>query len=588
MNLTEQLPRPAVPPPADPPTQPAVVVPADPPTLRLPSEHTTKMPVNNDRARQDPPTVQMPAMEAEDPPTVRVRVPRPARPWPAAGAPQVDENVPQPPPQLPPPPRETPAEDEHHEEQPEVEVPAQRRGGRKLVLLGFALVAVVALGAGAVFGGPTVLTALGLGGPSTTTVPPPAPLAPTPQLRPATTGTAPTSDGVKAALAGPASSPALGTLTGSVVDPTTGSTLWDSNSGTPLTPASAGKLLTTSAALLSLDPQTRFTTTVVAGSEPGTVVLVGGGDPTLSSLPVGKESVYPGAAHLDDLVAQVRKAAGGPVRKVLVDTSRYTGDGMAPGWDSNDIAGGSWSPISPVMLDGGRSKPTEQDPPRTPTPDLDAAKELAKRLGADPAQSAKGSAPSGSAVLGSVSSAPLTDLVDNLLEISDNVLAEAVGREVARSAGDPASFSSGSQAVLKVLRDNKFDLTGVTMVDGSGLSTNDRVTSKLLSSILTVAAGPDGGDPRTAKLRPLLNGLPVAGGTGTLASRYKDANSVAGKGLVRAKTGTLSNVNTLAGVVLDTEGRVLVFALMSNGSNIDSGRAALDVLAATLRGCGCH
>src|SRR5207247_428660 len=124
-------------------------------------------------------------------------------------------------------------------------------------------------------------------------------------------------------------------------------------------------------------------------------------------------------------------------------------------------------------------------------------------------------------------------------------------------------------------RDNKFDLTGVTMVDGSGLSTNDRLPAKLLSSILAVAAGPDGSDPRTSKLRPLLAGLPVAGGSGTLADRYKDPNSTAGRGLVRAKTGTLSGVNTLAGVVLDADGRVLVFALMSNGSDMNTGRAAL-------------
>ena len=539
-----------------------------------PLEDTVAMPVDNDRARLDPPTVQLPSpgMPAgDDTPTIRVQVPRP----PAAGRPELGDDVPQPAPQLPPPPRTSPETD--------IDEPAPRRS-RKPLLVGLAIVLVLAVGAAVYFG------SSGLGGTTVVaTAPPPSPAAPNLLIKPLGDGPAPTAAGIAAKLAGPVSSPALGTLTGSVVDPATGTTLWDRNSSTPLTPASAGKLLTMTAALLSLDPQFRFTTTVVAGPDPDTVVLVGGGDPTLSSLPAGKETVYPGAARLDDLVAQVKQATGGAVHKVLLDTSRYSGDAMAPGWENGDIAGGSVAPITPIMLDGGRSRPTVSEPPRTATPDTDAAKEFAKRLGADPNSVAKGAAAPDAKVLGTVQSPPLTDMVSNLLQISDNVLAEAIGREVAKQAGAPVTFAGGASTVLNILRNNNFDLTGVTMADGSGLSTQDRVTAKLLSSIMTVAAGPDGGsDPRVAKLRPLLNGLPVAGGSGTLSDRYGDASSAPGKGWVRAKTGTLDGVNTLAGIVQTTDGKVLAFALMSNGSQIEQGRAALDNVAAALRGCGCR
>ncbi|MFI9381203.1 D-alanyl-D-alanine carboxypeptidase/D-alanyl-D-alanine-endopeptidase [Kutzneria sp. NPDC052558] len=550
---------------------------AEPPVSPL--EDTVSMPVDNDRARLDPPTVQLPNPAdmplGDNTPTVRVQVPRP----PAAGRPELGDDVPQPAPQLPPPPR-TSEEDE----------PVATRRSRKPALVGLAIVLVLVLGAGIWFGAPGVVQALGFGGATTTpTSPPPSPSAPNLLIKPLSNPPTPSAAGLAAALAGPASSPALGTLSGTIVDPVTGTTLWDHGSTTPLTPASSGKLLTMTAALLSLDPQFRFTTTVVAGPEPGSVILVGGGDPTLSSLPDGKESVYPGAAHLDDLVKQVKQAAGGPVTKVLFDSSRYTGDPMAPGWEGSDIAGGSVAPMTPLMLDGGRSKPTQTDPPRTGSPDVDAAKEFAKRLGADPNSVKAGTAPAGAKVLGSVQSPPLTDMVSTLLQISDNVLAEAVGREVAKQAGAPASFAGATSSVLNILRGNNFDLTGVTMSDGSGLSTQDRVTAKLLGSIMTVAAGPDGGgDPRVAKLRPLLNGLPVAGGSGTLSDRYNDAASSAGKGYVRAKTGTLDKVNTLAGIVQDADGKVLAFALMSNGSEIDQGRAALDAVAAALRGCGCR
>ncbi|MFC0429598.1 D-alanyl-D-alanine carboxypeptidase/D-alanyl-D-alanine-endopeptidase [Kutzneria buriramensis] len=544
-------------------------------------ESTITMPVDNDRARLDPPTVQMSApvdtRRGDDSPTVRVQLPRP----PAAGRPELGDDVPQPAPQLPPPPRD-------HDDDA-LEVPAPRRS-RRPALVGLAIVVVLAVGCGVWFGAPSVVQALGFGGTTAIpTAPPPSPAAPEELLKPVTNAPTPSAEGIAAALAGPAGSPALGTLTGTVIDPATGTTLWDHNSTTPLTPASSGKLLATTAALLSLDPQFRFTTTVVAGPDPDTVIIVGGGDPSLSSLPDGKESVYPGAAHLDDLVAQVKQATGGAVHKVLFDTSRYSGDAMAPGWEASDIAGGSVAPITPLMLDGGRSRPTVSEPPRTATPDVDAAKEFARRLGADPNSVAKTTAPAGAKVLGSVQSPPLTDMISNLLQISDNVMAEAVGREVAKQAGAPTTFAGGASSVLNILRSNNFDLSGVTMMDGSGLSTQDRVPAKLFGSIMSVAAGPAGGnDARVAKLRPLLIGLPVAGGSGTLSDRYNDATSAPGKGWVRAKTGTLDGVNTLAGIVQDTDGKVLAFALMSNGSQIDQGRAALDDVAAALRGCGCR
>jgi D-alanyl-D-alanine carboxypeptidase/D-alanyl-D-alanine-endopeptidase (penicillin-binding protein 4) len=184
----------------------------------------------------------------------------------------------------------------------------------------------------------------------------------------------------------------------------------------------------------------------------------------------------------------------------------------------------------------------------------------------------------------------VVELVDTLLQESDNVLAETMAREVARIAGEEPSFAGASRATLKVLQQNGFDTTGVTFVDGSGLSAQDRVPASLLASILAVAAGPDGKDPRTAKLRPLLGGLPVAGGSGTLQPRYGTPASSAGRGWVRAKTGTLGTpaVNALAGIVLDTDGRLLVFAFLTTNTSSSVARPALDVVAATLRKCGCH
>ncbi|WP_461027603.1 D-alanyl-D-alanine carboxypeptidase, partial [Streptomyces sparsus] len=105
-----------------------------------------------------------------------------------------------------------------------------------------------------------------------------------------------------------------------------------------------------------------------------------------------------------------------------------------------------------------------------------------------------------------------------------------------------------------------------------------------LTALLAEAA-----DPEHPELRPLLTGLPVAGFNGTLGRRYASAESAAGAGLVRAKTGTLTGVNSLAGTVVDADGRLLAFAFLTTGTTDPYGaQAVLDRLAATVAGCGCR
>jgi D-alanyl-D-alanine carboxypeptidase/D-alanyl-D-alanine-endopeptidase (penicillin-binding protein 4) len=277
-----------------------------------------------------------------------------------------------------------------------------------------------------------------------------------------------------------------------------------------------------------------------------------------------------------------------------VDASRFTGPTSAPGWDPASPGQRNWAPIQPVMLDGGRLIPTQNDTPRTYSPALAAGQALAGLLGV-PATSVAISTtptPTGTQVLGVVHSTNIPDLVTNLLQISDNVLAEVLGRTIALADHQQPTFTGATTAVLDVLRRNGFDTAGVSLLDSSGLSPSDRLPPRLLAQILRVAASADTSDPRVAKLRPLLFGLPIAGspvGDGTLSGRYQTAPSSAGKGWVRAKTGTLTaqGVFALAGVVLDADGRVLVFALVSNGAPVGA-QPMLDTMAATLRGCGCR
>jgi len=506
------------------------------------------------------------------------------------------KSAPWPPPEPPraAPRRVGPQDDDKPEPEPE---PAPRRSRRKPVLITLiALVAVVGVAAGVVFFVPGLSDRLGLtSAEPVATAPPPAPVNFEPGLRaPDAAAPAPSPGGVAAALAGPTSDGGLGNLTGTVVDPATGQTLWENGANTPLVPASTTKILTAAAALLSLDPTEELVTKVVEGATPGEVIIVGGGDLTVSSLEPGQESVYPGAAYLSDLVEQVR-ASGVTVNSVKVDLTLYKGDSLAPGWlpaDINANGVGYITRMAPVMLDGDRSdEPKNVDGVRTGNPGRHIAEAFASRIGASVPGTVETTAPADARVLGEIRSAPLVELVYNMLTTSDNMLAEVVAHEVARGAGQEVSFAGGATATMNLLRENGFNVDGAQLSDGSGMSTQNQVPARLLAEILSVAAAPDGDDPRTAKLRPLLAGLPVAGGTGTLDdahNRFNESGTAAARGWARAKTGTLSGVNSLAGIVLDKDGRLLVFALMTSDSVSTTARPALDAIVAALRGCGCQ
>nr|WP_181776151.1 D-alanyl-D-alanine carboxypeptidase/D-alanyl-D-alanine-endopeptidase [Amycolatopsis pittospori] len=486
---------------------------------------------------------------------------------------------------------EPPSEEPPAAETEAAPAPKPKKRKRKVLVITSVVVVLLLAGLGGASAMPKVSNRLGLPwAPNAPKGDIPKPAGVTRVLHgPDINGAAPTKAGLTAALKGPAGSADLGTLTGVVVDPATGDVLWDKNSGTPLTPASTTKILVVAAALLSLDHGMQIPTKIVQGADPGTAILVAGGDTSLTSLPLGTDSpLYPGAAHVDDLVAQVKKASGGKITKVQLDASLFKGPTSAKGWDPEDTAPGNtyMAPVFPVMADGGRTDPKNDHAPRIANPATTLTQKIAGKLEAQAGGTT--TAPKGAKVLGEVKSPPLPELANSLLQLSDNMLADVLARQIALAKGGEASFDGGAKATLAVLKEAGFDLTGVQINDGSGLSDQNKIPAKVLSEVLSVAAAPDGKDPRTAKLRPLLAGLPVAGGSGTLEKRYGDPNSSAGRGWVRGKTGTLSGVNTLAGVVLDTDGRMLVFALMSSGSDQDKGRAALDVVAATLHKCGCR
>jgi D-alanyl-D-alanine carboxypeptidase/D-alanyl-D-alanine-endopeptidase (penicillin-binding protein 4) len=370
-----------------------------------------------------------------------------------------------------------------------------------------------------------------------------------------------------------------GSVSASVVDAETGEVLFERRRTDPVVPASANKIVTAAAVLSAVGPERRLDTRAVAGTTAGDVVLVGGGDPTLAA---GKRTAYPGAARLDLLAAQVKKTT--TVRRVVVDGSLFAGPTIGPGWDSDIVRFGFGAPITALTVDGGRPDPRAER--RHPTPDLLAGQAFARALGVPVTAVVRGRAPAGAAVLGTVSSPTVLTMVEQMLTRSDNVLAETLARQVAITSGHPASFAGAADAVRETIGKLGLGTTADRPVDASGLSRGNRLTTGLLTSVLTLAARPD-----QPALRGVLTGLPVAGYSGTLADRYTTAPARSAAGLLRAKTGTLSGVSALTGVLLDPAGRQLAFAFIADGvppGGNEAAQEALDSIGAALAGCGCR
>lgn len=382
--------------------------------------------------------------------------------------------------------------------------------------------------------------------------------------------------------------PGLPKINAVVIDAVTRQPLFAQRADQAATPASTTKLATSVAALAALGPQHRITTRTVRGGD-GSVVLVGGGDNTLTAQPQKPGTGRPAYASLVDLARQTAGAltrAG--VRQVRVDydASAYQGSRIAPGWKRNYIPDGEVAPMTALTVDEGRvNGPGAHAQPRVPDPPVAAAQAFArllKRFGVSAKTGRRATASAGAQQLGAVQSPPISALIEHAMTESDNDVAEAMARQVAIKKGLPPSFEGGARAVRETLA--SLGITnGVDVSDGSGLSTRNRITPLALARLAALAASPQRPD-----LRAAITGMPVAGFTGTLAPpRYTTPSSTGGAGVIRAKTGTLSGVNTLAGLATDADGRLLAFAFMAGDGKTSVDPSKLDQLAAVLAGCGC-
>lgn len=384
---------------------------------------------------------------------------------------------------------------------------------------------------------------------------------------------------ITAALEAQSHDPALGTVTGLVVDAESGNQLFTRHAAKPMAPASAVKLLTAAAALSRLSGVEPLTTGVVRSGR--TLYLVGGGDVTLAAT---TRFGYPRVASLADLATQTAAAASslGPWH-LRYDATAWSGPVLAKGWSSGYLTAGNVSRLTPLEVDEGRlakgaTAPRAIDPARQAALGFRSA--LRARGLQVQGQVRSAVAPASGLGVAAVESPPIPALVSRMLTDSDNDLAEALGRVLARREGLPATFAGAAAAVTNAVRNLGVPMRGVRLYDASGLSRDDRVTAAALVAVLRASAT---GNPALASLSA---GLPVAGFTGTLADRYRANATASAAGVVRAKTGTLAGVNALAGEVVDSRGRLLLFAfLAAHVPSPTPAEQALDRLATALATC---
>lgn len=354
------------------------------------------------------------------------------------------------------------------------------------------------------------------------------------------------------------------------------------NSDVSVIPASNLKLITAAVALDVLGPGFTFTTTVIGpapvdGVIDGDVYVVGGGDPVLSeqwyTQPSSSRKRPPLHSTSVEGLADALAAAGVTqiTGRVLGDGSRYDDERYPPGW-TNDVR---------VSLDGGAvgalvvndSRSTNDS--QSDQPAAKAAQTFAGLLddrGITVGGSDTGTAPAGLGVLASVQSAPLRDILNELLATSDNLTAEMMVKEIGVAVAQSGTRAAGLQVMLDRLVAWGVPSTGVVFTDGSGLSHDNQLTCATLSGVLRRGSASDG----------VGAGLALAGQDGsTLADTFEQDGLL---GVLQGKTGTLHNPNevkSLSGYFVTAPDEI-EFVLLLNGASATEYATAWDQLGASL------
>ncbi|GAB3110469.1 hypothetical protein GCM10027055_09820 [Janibacter alkaliphilus] len=404
----------------------------------------------------------------------------------------------------------------------------------------------------------------------------------------------PTTSGLADALRDDLGDDWLGSRVGAVVrDGDTGEVLYERHADRTQQVASTQKLLSAAAVSSTTDLASSMTTRVVEGESEDEIVLVAGGD-TMLARGEGDPTKVEGRAGLTDLADQVAESLGERQDGLTLrlDATYAAGERYPDSWDMADVSSGFTQGVTMIGLAGQRPLPYDPSPRFPEREVLSAFADRLEEAGVsvtveDGGDTWRTAAPDDAEELGSVESAPMGEVLALALQDSDNALTENLARQAAVADGAGAGFTDVAGWITTTLEQAGADMTGVRLLDASGLSRGQRATARSISDAMELGVTGDGGG-----LRGVLADLPVAALSGTLDERFTEPESQGAAGVARAKTGTLTGVSSLAGTTTTADGRLLTYVIVADQVPDSTGtigaRSVLDRAVATLTGCGCR
>ena len=376
-----------------------------------------------------------------------------------------------------------------------------------------------------------------------------------------------------------------------------GSILFESNAQNSMLPASLTKLYSAASTAITLDPDARFMTKVKYLDN--NVYLVGGADPQL-----GTES-NPTQADLADLAketAQKLKEFNVFEVNVFVDDSILGPLQRPTDWEENYFRSSEIHLISALNLDDPKAPGQAPVDPSITTGQTFALYLIKNNIKVNGLVFRK-TVPEGAFDLSTQYSKSVSQIIEDTLIISNNQDAEIIARVASLVAENDPSTSAAMELVLKDVEMLGISSVDNVVTDASGLSRSNKISPADFSELIYKSiknpevAKANRGETSKFMIKPsseitpdlwsVFTGLPTGYGLGTMKKRFDEEGS-AGRGVVRAKTGSLNRVITLAGTITTKDQVFLSFAVLVNRvEQPQNVREAIDNLLNKLAECNC-
>ena len=319
-----------------------------------------------------------------------------------------------------------------------------------------------------------------------------------------------------------------------VFDPATQTEIYSDAADEPRAPASVLKIISATAAISAFGPDKVFNTTINSTEDPDVYILHGERDPWLTT-----------SAQVEKSLKRARSTR--LINEVINHRGDYSGLKIKfYGMFDADIKSLRTYYANKIKFQ------RISKPPVTPDQELT---EISR-----------------------ITSPTLREILEFTLLWSDNVLADRLARNAAVKLGYSRDDMSLNFAFEEVLSSLGVNSTGLKVLDGSGLSRENRISARTVAELLLKIRN----EPQ---FQAVYDGLPLSGKTGTLKKRFQEYGSAA-KGLVKAKTGWINTSVTLAGYVEAGESEY-VFAVIANRvtpteNSRDRARNIIDKMLATI------